>query len=97
MVAMLKRVPESKERLQSHAPNATASVRARLFQEFDEIIQEQPERIAFFESQKREVDRLVASYEQQVPKDVWLADIALSAKRLVLYLRPLKKSGWRNC
>ena len=39
MAAMLNRVPESKERLQSYAPQVASDVRTRLFQQLDEVAQ----------------------------------------------------------
>ena len=75
MVVMLKRVPQSKERVKKYVP----SVAKEVSQKFDNILRIaasiQPGRAALIKERRAEIQKYIEKYSKEQLKDIWLDNI----------------------
>lgn len=76
IVALLKRVPRGKERLQATAPRASQKVHQRIIAQLDQYKEKYPEKSDLVEKRKQQTKDLLDDIARAVPKDIWLNIIA---------------------
>lgn len=73
MVAMLKRVPQSKIRMNSMAPGVAQELQVEWDKSINDLIKEDPARAEILEKRRSEIKANLEKYSQNPPKDFWLS------------------------
>lgn len=71
VVTLWKRVPEARARLAARMPELSASLREELHAQLSSAAEENPHLATIAETRKAEINRILASYEQEVPPKIW--------------------------
>jgi len=75
MVAMLKRVPDSKRRLKQRAPQITSTIRMEIDNKIQDILATNPNKAEAIEKRRSEIHDVLDKYAKDPPKNVWLSTI----------------------
>jgi hypothetical protein len=75
MVALLKRVPDSKRRLKQRAPEITQKMRADIDSKIINIITAEPAKTEYLERKRSAIHGILDKYAKDPPKKVWLNTI----------------------
>lgn len=72
MVVMLKRVPQSKFRMNEMAPGVAQKLQDEWDKEITELIKKDPSQSEFLENRRKEIQANLEKYAKNPPKDFWL-------------------------
>lgn len=75
IVALLKRVPESKLRMKRLAPQALETVFSQINITFDNILKDNPSDSERIDKRRQEANAIRRQLEKTIPKEIWLQDI----------------------
>jgi hypothetical protein len=76
MVVMLKRVPDSKIRLNKMAPTVLEKQQAEWNETIDKLLEKDPTQAEILEKRRNEINAILTKYAENIPKDLWLLLIA---------------------
>jgi hypothetical protein len=75
MVVMMKRVPQSQERIKNHMPSSVK----KITQEYDDMFRMaasmQPEKAALLEKNRGKIQKYIEKYSKEQIKEIWLGNI----------------------
>jgi hypothetical protein len=93
MVAMLKRVPESRISVQKRGPAIALELAVQIDRDFEQLLRSHPDRTDIIMRKWEEAKRLNVQFGENVPKGVWLQTVLpQTAPRLVRVLHSMR---WR--
>jgi len=97
MVVMLKRVPQSKIRMENMAPAVAQSLQQKWDKKISKSILENPSQADLFEKSRADIKGYLKKYLKNIPKDLWLELIPPEKTPNIVKIIPQMKWLFLTC
>ncbi|MEN9659601.1 MAG: hypothetical protein RL571_3066 [Pseudomonadota bacterium] len=84
VIALWKRVPEGRTRIAERMPKVAAEVRSNLHGELSAAVTADPRLAALAQSQKEQVNRIIAAYESAPTPNIWQQSLGKESSARVI-------------